>query len=147
MKDSLTISSPTVSSPLACCWARRALVPVPHGDRSNQPGWIAIACREWWVVDPGASRYTRELQSAYQPAKGFKGPVVEIVGEFDQLHCANDIDVACVASVLQVSEKPYWPDSRDLRVVVRAGSGHDLNLDFGAAETFRLYSTLAQTLV
>ena len=99
------------------------------------------------TLDVSVIWFIRELRAPYVPAKGFRGPVVEIVGEFDQLHCANDIDVACVASALQVSEKPYWPDSRDLRVVVRAGSGHDLNLDFGAAETFRLYSTLAQTLV
>ena len=29
------------SSPRACSCAMRALVPVPHGERSSQPGWIA----------------------------------------------------------------------------------------------------------
>ena len=43
--DSLTNASPTASSPRACSWASRADVPVPHGERSSQPGWIAVAAR------------------------------------------------------------------------------------------------------
>ena len=45
MTDSLTNGSPAASSPRACSWARRALVPVPHGERSSQPGWIDVAAR------------------------------------------------------------------------------------------------------
>ena len=36
----------------------RAEVPVPHGERSNQPGWIAIACRASAPSDPGAMNST-----------------------------------------------------------------------------------------
>ena len=58
MKDSFTNSVCNGSSPRACSWAMRALVPVPQGERSNQPGWMAIACREWRAVAPGAIRWT-----------------------------------------------------------------------------------------
>ena len=56
MNDSLSKSVRSGSSPRACSCAMRALVPVPHGERSNQPGWMAIACRECRAVDPGAAR-------------------------------------------------------------------------------------------
>src|SRR5690606_7185 len=58
MNDSFTKSVCSGSSPRACSCAIRALVPVPQGERSNQPGWMAIACRECRAVDPGAFRYT-----------------------------------------------------------------------------------------
>ena len=38
MIDSCTNGRPASSSPRACRWAIRALVPVPHGERSTQPG-------------------------------------------------------------------------------------------------------------
>ena len=46
------------SSPRAYSSAIRAEVPVPHGERSNQPGWIAIACRESRASEPGAMNST-----------------------------------------------------------------------------------------
>ena len=49
--DSLTNASPVASAPRACSAAIRAEVPVPHGERSSQPGWIAVALRE----PPGTS--------------------------------------------------------------------------------------------
>ena len=52
--DSLTNSSPTPSAPRACSCASRALVPVPHGERSSQPGWIDVAARAW--IPPRARR-------------------------------------------------------------------------------------------
>lgn len=36
----------------------RAEVPVPQGDRSNQPGWMAMAWRECAAVEPGARSWT-----------------------------------------------------------------------------------------
>src|SRR5690625_3292219 len=53
MKDSLTKSVSTGSSPRAWSCAMRALVPVPQGERSNQPGWMAIAWRECLECEPG----------------------------------------------------------------------------------------------
>ena len=38
--------------------AMRAEVPVPHGERSNHPGEITIACRECAAVEPGPFTYT-----------------------------------------------------------------------------------------
>ncbi len=92
--------------------------------------------------------YTRELPSVYVPAKGFTGPVVELVGSMDQLHCLNAVDnnLPCNATVLQQIEAPFWPDSRNFTALVREGSGHDVNLDFGAAETFALYSSLVEVM-
>ncbi|KAI0791412.1 hypothetical protein C8Q75DRAFT_792593 [Abortiporus biennis] len=94
---------------------------------------------------------TREIPSVYVPAKGFKGPVVEMVGSMDQLHCLNleDNEVPCNDDEvgLKKMEQGLWPDSRNFTLIVRNGSGHDLNLDFGAGETFRIYSTLARTMV
>lgn len=58
MKDSLTKSAPTSSSPLLCSTAIRAHVPVPQGDRSNQPGWMAIALRACPPPRPGAVNWT-----------------------------------------------------------------------------------------
>lgn len=56
MKESLRKSWNIGSSPRAWSWAIRAEVPVPHGERSNHPGWIAIACRECRASDPGAAK-------------------------------------------------------------------------------------------
>jgi hypothetical protein len=38
MNDSLISSAPTSIWPRVCSCASRAEVPVPHGERSNQPG-------------------------------------------------------------------------------------------------------------
>ena len=51
--DSLTNGSPIASSPRACSWASRADVPVPHGERSSQPGWIDVAARASAPSRPG----------------------------------------------------------------------------------------------
>lgn len=74
----------------------------------------------------------------YHPAPAYRGPVVELIGSKDQQHCtdANGVVIECVQSTLQVSEAPYWPASTNFTVVVRPGSGHDVNMDFGAPGTF-----------
>ncbi|KAF7797059.1 hypothetical protein EIP86_008251 [Pleurotus ostreatoroseus] len=93
--------------------------------------------------------YTTEVLATYRPARGYTGPVVELVGAMDQLHCTDPDDGGkpCDAHALQIFEAPFFPDSRNFTAVVREGSGHDVNLDFGAAETFALLSHLADTLV
>ena len=52
--DSLTKSSPIASSPRAHSDAMRAEVPVPHGERSSHPGWIAVALRASAPSRPGS---------------------------------------------------------------------------------------------
>lgn len=91
--------------------------------------------------------YTVQLPAVYVPAKGFSGPVVELVGAMDQLHCLNagDGNTTCNATALQASEAPFWPNSRNFSMIVREGSGHDVNLDFGAAETFSLFTGLVNS--
>lgn len=91
--------------------------------------------------------YTLGLPSVYVPAVGYKGQVVELVGSMDQVHCINvgDNFTPCNATALQVSEQPFWPDSSNFTVVVRPGSGHDVNFDFGAAGTFDVYTQLMNT--
>lgn len=88
--------------------------------------------------------YTDQAAAVYVPAKGFTGPVVQLVGSEDQVHCLNNGDgfVPCDAMALQSSEAQYWPDSKNFTVIVREGQGHDVNLDFGAAETFSLLTRL-----
>ncbi|KAI0091793.1 hypothetical protein BDY19DRAFT_991469 [Irpex rosettiformis] len=90
--------------------------------------------------------YTDAAFAVYVPAKGFKGPVVQLVGSEDQVHCLNGGDgfVSCNAKVLQASEEAFWPDSKNFTMVVRQGQGHDVNLDFGAAETFSLLTELVE---
>src|SRR5260370_22517878 len=46
MTDSCTNVSPTAICPRACMTASRALVPVPHGDRSSRPGETTTAFRD-----------------------------------------------------------------------------------------------------
>lgn len=88
--------------------------------------------------------YTDQAAAVYVPAQGFTGPVVQLVGSEDQVHCLNDGDgfVPCDAMAMQSSEAQYWPDSKNFTVIVREGQGHDVNLDFGAAETFSLLTSL-----
>lgn len=98
--------------------------------------------------DTSTAWFTRDLPAVYVPAQGFTAPVVEMVGAMDQLHCFNTTTGVelCIEPALQVSEAPFWPDSRNFTTIVRAGSGHDLNLDFGASDTFQLLSTLVEEL-
>jgi pimeloyl-ACP methyl ester carboxylesterase len=93
--------------------------------------------------------YTEQTAAIYVPATGYKGPVVELVGSNDQLHCLNNGDgfIPCNATVLQVSEAPFFPDSRNFTMIVREGQGHDVNLDFGAAEMFKVFTELARELI
>ena len=49
---------PAPSSPRACSCAMRAHVPVPHGERSSQPGWIEVALRASAPSRPGAWKTT-----------------------------------------------------------------------------------------
>ncbi|KAL4244448.1 hypothetical protein ABKN59_010231 [Abortiporus biennis] len=103
------------------------------------------------TLDVSSRWITFDIASVYVPAKGYKGPVVELVGEFDQLHCLNSLEDdgggPCNAATLQATEKIFWPDSRNFTMMVREGSGHDVNLDFGASGTFSLLSELARSLV
>ena len=53
--ESMVTSSPMPTCPLACMTARRAAVPVPHGDRSMRPGGMMVAflnTRSAWLSVP-----------------------------------------------------------------------------------------------
>src|SRR5215213_1375524 len=56
--DSCTNGWSSASSPRACSCAIRADVPVPHGERSSQPGWIETAARASAPSRPGAVKIT-----------------------------------------------------------------------------------------
>ena len=70
--DSLTNASPTASSPRACSCASRADVPVPHGERSSQPGWIDVAARASAPSRPGAWKH--DVVAARDPRVARDGP-------------------------------------------------------------------------
>ena len=53
--DSFTNGSSSPSSPRANSCAIRADVPVPHGERSSQPGWIDVAARADAPSRPGSA--------------------------------------------------------------------------------------------
>ena len=96
--------------------------------------------------DVSTIAYTDAAPAVYVPAKGFRGPVVQLVGSDDQVHCLNEEDgfTPCNATTLQAPEAGFWPDSKNFTVIVRKGQGHDVNLDFGAAETFKLLTELVE---
>ena len=56
--DSLTNGSPIARAPSAQSCAIRADVPVPHGERSSQPGWIEVALTASAPSRPGAWKTT-----------------------------------------------------------------------------------------
>jgi len=58
MTDWLTKSVSSASSPRAHSCAIRALVPVPHGERSSQPGWIEVAATASAPSRPGSWKTT-----------------------------------------------------------------------------------------
>lgn len=95
--------------------------------------------------DISTSWYVRN--SSYVPAPRWTGPVVELIGSKDQQHCtdATGVVVECVQSTLQVSEQHYWPNSRNLTVVVRPGGGHDVNMDFMAAGSFDIITGIVNS--
>ena len=70
--DSWRSGSPSPSSPRACSWAMRADVPVPHGERSSQPGWIDVAPRASAPSRPGAVKITWR-QPAMRSSSGCTG--------------------------------------------------------------------------
>ncbi|KAJ6517873.1 hypothetical protein C8R47DRAFT_1231497 [Mycena vitilis] len=64
----------------------------------------------------------------------YAGPVAKVVGSEDQLFCAAGWceDVA----TLTAAERIVWPAAKSFDLVVSQGSGHDLNLGFGADAAF-----------
>lgn len=97
--------------------------------------------------DISALWYTVQSPAVYFPATHFTGPAVELVGSMDQLHCINagDGNAPCNATALQATEESFWPASTNFTMIVREGSGHDVNFDFGAAETFGLLTDIVKS--
>jgi hypothetical protein len=75
-------------------------------------------------------------------AESYSGGVAKMVGSQDQVVCAGGRckDSAALAS----AEGIPWPAARSFELVVSQGSGHDLNLDFFAAEVFNTLVRLVE---
>lgn len=69
--------------------------------------------------DAGSVWITSQIRFTYTSAFGFKAPVVELVGAFDQTHCLP-AGHPCERADLQVSEAIYWPDSKNFTMVIIA---------------------------
>lgn len=104
----------------------------------------------------------KQTPFTYFPAAGFRGPVAEMVGQFDLLHCIPD-GGPCVQSVIQNPEPAFFPDSKNVTTVgntladgsappfnntfsapqiVIPGTGHALNAEFTASSSFRIMNSL-----
>ncbi|GJJ05902.1 hypothetical protein Clacol_000089 [Clathrus columnatus] len=117
----------------------------------------------------GSIWLAKQTRFVYVPALGYRGPVVEIVGEFDQLHCIPD-GGPCVQSLIQKPEPAFFPQSINVTTVsvyvmkfafekvfitnvvtcmeiVIPGTGHSLNAEFAASLTFRIINDLFRDCV
>jgi len=73
-------------------------------------------------------------------SRGITVPVLEIVGQDDNLMCVHAVDCGSAATVKE-EEAPYFSQAAELQVVVIPGTGHDLDLSTSAPET---YATMLQ---
>ncbi|KAF8582481.1 hypothetical protein K439DRAFT_1351088 [Ramaria rubella] len=105
-----------------------------------------ILTLDFLTQDVGSTWMGEQNSFTYEPANGFKGPVVEMVGSFDSLLCLPSRG-PCDRTSLQGSEAFYWPDSRNFSVILIDGFGHDLNLEFGAAKAFSVMNELFEAFV
>ena len=68
----------------------RAEVPVPHGERSSQPGWIAVALRACAPSRPGAWK-TTWWQPAIREVSGVHRRVGVVDGGHDRQACRDEL--------------------------------------------------------
>ncbi|GJJ05891.1 hypothetical protein Clacol_000078 [Clathrus columnatus] len=68
------------------------------------------------TFDAGSIWLTNQVPFVYVPAVGYLGPVVVMVGEFDQLHCILD-GGPCVQSVIQKLEPAFFPQSTNVTTI------------------------------
>ncbi|KAJ7080536.1 Alpha/Beta hydrolase protein [Mycena epipterygia] len=124
------------------------------------PGYITAPNRSiFYPADPAAfsprmqffDAFTRDVGSIAMlaqtgvvslAAQHYSGPVVKVLGGEDQFICADQRceDVAA----LSAAEGVLWPAAESFELVVLNGGGHDLNLDFFAAEAFRTFVSFVQ---
>lgn len=86
------------------------------------------------TFDVGSMFLVKQTPFTYFPAAGFRGPVAEMVGQFDLVHCIPD-GGPCVQSVIQSSEPAFFPDSKNVTTVGNTlvdGSSLAFNENFAA---------------
>ncbi|KAJ7597685.1 hypothetical protein C8J56DRAFT_1041866 [Mycena floridula] len=92
--------------------------------------------------DVGSISTFDQLVSVAVPAQHYQGNVAKVLGSEDKFFCLNDgcSDVA----TLNKSQSIFWPAAKSFDLVVMSGSGHDLNLDFFAAESYNTFSSFVE---
>ncbi|GJJ05892.1 hypothetical protein Clacol_000079 [Clathrus columnatus] len=98
------------------------------------------------TFDANSKWLTNQIPFVYVPAVGYGGPVVVMVGEFDQVHCSPD-GGPCVQSVIQGSEPAFFPQSLNVTTIVIPGTGHSLNAEFTASSSFLMMNDLFRNFV
>ncbi|KAJ7114509.1 hypothetical protein C8R44DRAFT_929344, partial [Mycena epipterygia] len=87
-----------------------------------------------FTKDVGSLSLGVQIASSSIPAANYTGAVAVVVGAEDQVLCAAD---RCVdVEALTAAEQVVWPAAKSFELLVLQGSGHDLNLDFGAGAAF-----------
>lgn len=66
--------------------------------------------------DAGSKWISAQIRFTYTAAVGYMGPVVELVGSLDKIHCLDE-GAPCNQTKLQVSEASFWPDSKNFTMV------------------------------
>ena len=63
-------------------------------------------------------------------------PVLIVNGQFDQLVCGDGMAICASAAALAAAEAPFFAPEACLQTVVTPRSGHDLNLEPSAPDTY-----------
>ncbi|GJJ05893.1 hypothetical protein Clacol_000080 [Clathrus columnatus] len=98
------------------------------------------------TLDVGSVWLVKQTPFTYVPAVGYRGPVAEMVGQFDLLHCIPD-GGPCVQSVIQKPEPAFFPQSPNVTTIVIPGTGHSLNAEFTASLSFQIMNDLFRDFV
>jgi hypothetical protein len=120
------------------------------------PGYVTAPNRSvFYPADPAAfsprmqvfDAFTRDVASVSLiaqtatvalVAEKYAGRIAKIFGLADQLNCVGTTQCEDVGA-LSAAQSALWPAAESFEIVVLEGSGHDLNLDFFAADAFRTF--------
>ncbi|KAJ7883776.1 hypothetical protein B0H13DRAFT_2537854 [Mycena leptocephala] len=120
------------------------------------PGYVTAPNRSvFYPADPAAfsprmqvfDAFTRDVASVSMiaqtatvalVAEKYAGRIAKIFGLADQLNCVGTTQCEDVGA-LSAAQSALWPAAESFEIVVLEGSGHDLNLDFFAADAFRTF--------
>ncbi|KAJ7597684.1 hypothetical protein C8J56DRAFT_326176 [Mycena floridula] len=83
-----------------------------------------------------------QVPAAGMPAEHYKGNVAKVIGSEDNFFCLNETcsDVKAVNN----SQSIFWPAANSFDLAVMNGGGHDLNLDFFAADAFNTFISFVE---